>query len=269
MENNVCFFVPKSDIHETVHTVNFVLERKPQIKKTMTMPFMHAVHCVLEGEGILHLEKYSTNLKKGDVFFILPSVPYRLESVSDFEYGYVTYLGPRASEFAEKFHLNKDNCVFKNIKNLPEFWQNAFALGSKFSDILSESVVLYTFAQIGHKYYPDEDITCSLSSPPLIKRYIDEHFTESDLSLKKISEAFSYNPKYISSIFKKQYSIGISDYVNVVRIQHACDLIKRGLTSINDISYLCGYNDPLYFSKVFKSRIHVTPKEFVKEQNKR
>lgn len=269
MDNNVCFFIPKTNTHETVHTVNFVLERKFRPKRELETPFLHTVYCVLEGEGLLHLKDSSIALKKGDVFFTLPSIPFNIETVKDFEYAYVTYLGTRASEFAEKFHVKENNFVFRGLVDLPELWLNSFKLGTKFSDLISESLVLYTFAQIGNKFYSSESTNRQNSSPPLIKKYIDEHFSDSDLSLKKISEAFSYNPKYISSVFKKEYEIGISDYLNTVRIQHACDLIERGLTAVNDIGFLCGYNDPLYFSKVFKSKIGISPKAYVKKQNQR
>lgn len=211
MENNVCLFVPKTDVHETVHTVNFVLERKPQPKRKPESPFMHTIHCVLEGEGVLHLNDSALPLKKGDVFFRLPNFSSSIESVKNFEYAYVTYLGTRASEFAAKFRLSEKNCLFKGLNSLPELWRNAFKISSGFSDLMSESLVLYTFAQIGNAFYRSEKINCSLSSPPLIKKYVDEHFAENDLSLKKISEAFSYNSKYVSSVFKKQYGIGVSD----------------------------------------------------------
>jgi hypothetical protein len=39
MENNVCLFVPKTNVYETIHPVNFVLERKVQLKKEFTTPF--------------------------------------------------------------------------------------------------------------------------------------------------------------------------------------------------------------------------------------
>jgi AraC-like DNA-binding protein len=264
MDNNLCFFVPKQNLNETVHTVNFVLERKVMTKREPIMPFMYAVHCVLKGEGIYHLENNSFPVKKGDVFFVIPSHPYYIESVKDFEYGYATYLGLRANEFAEQFKISTKNCVFYGLEHLADFWINAFKFGDKFVNILSESVILYTFAHIGYNYFSNKEIAQTQSTEPLIKKYIDEHFAESDLSLKKIGEAFSYSPKYISTVFKKEYRIGVSEYVNVVRIQHACTLVERGLTAVNDISYLCGYNDPLYFSKVFKSRMGTTPKDYIK-----
>lgn len=263
MENNVCLFVPKTNVYETIHPVNFVLERKVQLKKEFTTPFMHAVHCVLSGEGIFHTQNHSFPVKKGDVFFILPNVPYIIESCKDFEYGYVTYIGTRANELTEKFKLHK-NYVFRDFDSLADVWHSALTHGTKFSDLLSESIVLYTFAQIGNKYFSDEDLSSGTTPPPLVKKYIDENFADPELSLKKISQVFSYNPKYVSMIFKKQYNMGISDYISTIRIQNACNYIERGITAVNNLSTLCGFNDPLYFSKVFKSKIGSSPKTYIK-----
>lgn len=265
MDNNICLFVPKMHNYETIQPVRFVLERKPQNNPEFSISSFYIVHCVIKGEGIVHYKDNSFKVKRGDVFFTTPSLSYRIESVKDFEYGYITYLGTRASYLAEKFHLRQNNYVFFDLGDLPDLWVKALTLGSKFSDLLSESIVLFTFSKIGHKYFPIEQETLSETPPPIIKKYIDEHFSESDLSLKKISDAFSYNPKYVSSIFKKQYQIGIAEYITTIRVQNACDLIEKGLSSVNDISFLCGFNDPLYFSKVFKSKIGKSPKNYIKE----
>lgn len=60
--------------------------------------------------------------------------------------------------------------------------------------------------------------------------------------------------------------VGISEYVATLRIQQACTLLDQGFTSVKDIAFLCGYNDPLYFSKVFKAKTGVSPREYQKER---
>ncbi|MBO7208706.1 MAG: helix-turn-helix transcriptional regulator [Clostridia bacterium] len=65
-------------------------------------------------------------------------------------------------------------------------------------------------------------------------------------------------------IFKKTFNIGMSEYINTIRIQHSCTLMNQGFTSISDISNQCGYSDPQYFSKVFKKRMGMLPGEYIK-----
>ena len=101
------------------------------------------------------------------------------------------------------------------------------------------------------------------ATPALIKKYIDDNFSDTELSLEKIGSALSYHKKYVSSLFKKTYHIGITEYLNLARIQHACTLMEQGFTSIRDIAQLCGFKDPLYFSRVFRGRLGMAPREYL------
>ena len=49
-----------------------------------------------------------------------------------------------------------------------------------------------------------------------------------------------------------------------IRIQNACALADSDISCVKDIAYLCGFSDPLYFSKAFKKYVGQSPKEFIK-----
>ena len=94
--------------------------------------------------------------------------------------------------------------------------------------------------------------------------YIDKHYRDPDLSLKKLSDSFSYTEKYLSSLFKKNMQIGFISYLNSLRIQYACDLIQKGNMNMSEISVACGYSDYSYFSKVFKKITGHSPTDGLK-----
>ena len=106
-----------------------------------------------------------------------------------------------------------------------------------------------------------------LVSEAIEKKYIDENFSDPELSLEKLSGEFSYNKKYLSSAFKKLFRVSLSDYLCTVRINHACVLIDRNYKSISDIAFLCGFSDPMHFSKVFKKKMTMSPREYIKSRN--
>jgi len=56
-----------------------------------------------------------------------------------------------------------------------------------------------------------------------------------------------------------------TNYLKGLRIRRAVFYIEEGANSVKTVALLSGYNDPLYFSKVFTSEMGITPKDFMKE----
>jgi AraC-like DNA-binding protein len=241
----------------------------PQYAENARNLSFYRMHFVLQGQGILRVGKSEIHLHEGDIFFCLPAVTYSLESLDGFEYAYVSFLGSRANYLLDRFRINEKNCVFRGFLSLSEAWREALAVDDAVADLKSESVLLQAFAEIGMKYYPSDEKTKERNSAFEIKRFIDNNFSNCELSLTMVASQLNYHPKYISALFKTVFKIGFSNYLNTVRIQNACALIQQGLTEIKNIAFLCGFNDPLYFSKVFKAHLAISPREYVKSQRER
>ena len=99
----------------------------------------------------------------------------------------------------------------------------------------------------------------------LIRRIIEiteENFSDPDLSISSIAQELSYNPKYLSHIFKKQMVMGYSEYLRNYRINYAVSLFNYGIDSVKNIAFLSGFSDPLYFSNVFKKVMGISPKDY-------
>ena len=270
MDNdNVCRFIPTRESQEPIHIINFVLETMPQQPDKQRPLSYYRAHLVMEGRGILRCGKNEIHLCEGDLFFCLPAVTYSLESLDGFQYVYASFLGTRANYLLHRFRINENNCVFRGFDNLKTLWAEGIACEQSVADLKSESILLHTFAEIGAKYYSESEKCREQTAAHVVKRYIDKHFSNCDLSLKTLSAELSYNPKYLSAVFKTVFKIGISEYLNTVRVQNACALMQQGFAEVKNVSFLCGFNDPLYFSKVFKAYLSVTPREYVKAQQKK
>jgi len=94
-----------------------------------------------------------------------------------------------------------------------------------------------------------------------IQQYITDNLKE-DISLKDTAAKFNFSPYYFSRSFKKVFGCNFSDYLNMVRLTKAKDLLKNDSLSVKEVCYLVGYSDPNYFSKVFKKHEGVTPTEY-------
>ena len=49
----------------------------------------------------------------------------------------------------------------------------------------------------------------------IIKKYIDDNFSDAQFSIGRIGNELNYNKKYISTLFKKEFNIGIIDYLTL------------------------------------------------------
>lgn len=267
MEKNICRFLPNMQ-REDINILNFVYETKQRPYIGMDFETVYKMHIVVRGTGKLHISQGVYDLNDGDVFFTHPAMLYAIESVKDFEYMYISCLGLRMNRLMDNLRISSERCIFKNQTELKPIWENSIIDNKSILNLRCEGILLYSFSILGEKTI--EEQKGNNNAVMKIKEYIEENFSDNSLSLETISNECSYNKKYISRIFKQKFGIGISQYITRIRIQYACTLMERGFTSVSDIAFQSGFSEPMYFSKVFKKIMGVSPKEhitFLKTQN--
>ena len=267
MDNqNICMFIP-TKTYSDIHIIHFVYETKRQVFDGFKSLSIFRLYAVLEGSGTLITQSGSYPLNKGDVFITLPTVPFAISSNEVFNYAYIGFIGELANELIDKNKITHSNCVFKGLEGIEFVWRNMISLPNESSELSSKSTFYYTFSQISALFASSNARKKEPHTASVIKKYIDENFTDPELSLSSMCKSLSYNPKYISAVFKNEFKISFKEYLNTIRIQNACALFEKGFTGIKDVAQLCGFNDPLYFSKVFKQKMKNTPTDHVAEIN--
>lgn len=100
----------------------------------------------------------------------------------------------------------------------------------------------------------------------MVKEYIENNYSNPNLSLVSIANEFNLNDTYLSSTYKKFYSIGLTDYLRFVRMEQAKELLKENVNTVEKIAEMVGYNSARAFSRAFKLATGVTPKVFASNQ---
>jgi len=93
--------------------------------------------------------------------------------------------------------------------------------------------------------------------------YMVEHLDE-PLQIATLAAQASVSPSHYFALFKRQTGTAPIDYFIRLRMNHARELLDSTCSSVKEIAAAMGYDDPFYFSRVFKSVHQVAPAEYRK-----
>lgn len=100
-------------------------------------------------------------------------------------------------------------------------------------------------------------------SPAILKAkaYINAHYREK-IYLDILADYVHLNPQYLSVLFKKETAMSVTDYIVMIRMEHARLLLRNTTDSIQMIAEATGYPDPQYFSRRFKQTVGQSPQAY-------
>jgi len=94
-----------------------------------------------------------------------------------------------------------------------------------------------------------------------IKRYIDENYSDPNLSLTSIAQSMRLSESYISGFFKQNNGVNIQHYIEQKRMTKAVELLTETDLPVAEVVKMIGYNNTNTFYKAFKRCYNMTPKE--------
>jgi two-component system response regulator YesN len=95
-----------------------------------------------------------------------------------------------------------------------------------------------------------------------IGRFVEAHYSES-VTLGDLSGTFRISPSYLSKLFRKHAGRSFGEFLAAIRIEAAKRLIRESPDMpLKDVAEKVGFNDPFYFSRVFKSIAGLPPSDY-------
>lgn len=95
-----------------------------------------------------------------------------------------------------------------------------------------------------------------------ILQYIEEHYTETQMSLNLLSDTFDVSSSKICSLFKEHVGEKYHDYVSRMRIRTAKTLLAETDLTVEEVGLHVGYDNPTTFRRVFKKYENQPPSRF-------
>lgn len=153
-----------------------------------------------------------------------------------------------------------------------EYARQALILGTK--DYLLKpcrsSEILARIHEIADEFYgrQQEMEEVSTTDNPFVSRatdYIKEHYFEY-INLESVAENVGISSGYLSTLFTSNLGVSFVDYLNGIRIEHACTYLRQNFLKTYEVAYKVGFKDEKYFSKVFKKMKNVSPSEYRRQK---
>jgi len=92
--------------------------------------------------------------------------------------------------------------------------------------------------------------------------YVNEHFSDKDLSVEKICSHLGVSAAYFSTVFRKETGKTFTNFLTDVRMNRAVEMLLEQEEKTYVIAEAVGYSDPNYFSYVFKKQFGVSPSKY-------
>ncbi|MFA6568483.1 MAG: AraC family transcriptional regulator [Victivallales bacterium] len=123
-----------------------------------------------------------------------------------------------------------------------------------------QSVVLLVLYIMRNRDRADEGGRASLC-----RTIVAGSITDPSLNVKKVAALMKCSPDYLSHTFHIEAGMKLTEYINQQRTDMAKGLLESSRLSVKEIAWACGYSDPGYFTRVFRGRMEISPREYRKK----
>ncbi len=249
---------------------------------------------VVSGEGIHLCGENKYEISKGDLFIINYDVPHGFFSKSNnikvpivyncvfmpefldsslfssIHFQDITSSFLFKSIFPENFHPSPDlrlhGTDFHEIGDLFSKMHTEYKLTKKgYCDII-RAYLIELIVKIFRHLDNDSSKKYSIQNKELVDKaveYLKSNFN-SDIKLEDLAMKSFISKNYFSKLFKEITGINFSDYVQKLRIDEACSLLRSTDMKVIDIAFQTGFKDIKFFYEVFKKITGKTPGDYRK-----
>ncbi|WP_298553317.1 AraC family transcriptional regulator [uncultured Algibacter sp.] len=233
------------------------------------------IYCT-KGKGEITIENKRTLINPNH-FFIIPkhtTHEYKASDTDPWSIYWFHFNGPFGKEIYNRYSKTDSNhykdipfskSVIDQFNKIFDLFNNNYLLNHiEYANLLSlnfiSSFVYHDFQSIAKTNQSDNLVD-------LVKNYLlnnlDKNFT-----LDELASRFNYSKSYLHTKFKIKTGYPVLVFFKLKKVQKACEYLSYTDLSIKEISYKIGFDDPLYFSRIFKNFMGKSPRNYKQSQRK-
>ncbi|MBP2832154.1 helix-turn-helix domain-containing protein [Aquimarina sp. U1-2] len=233
---------------------------------------------IKSGKGSIHINSYYENYDNGMLVFLGPNIPHMPFGNNQFKNNVEVVIQFPESFISEKLlHFPEFNLIVNFLKRscngllfsskTHQQLQSRFLKFSKQNNIEK----LLNFMDVLYHLSIATDQKQLLKTPPFfdidkqsfkriskVYQYVND-FYANDIRSDDMAKILGLTPNSFCRMFRNATQRNFIDFLNEFRIKKAQEYFDNGKTSIAEVMFLCGFNDPSYFSRQFKRYLGVSP----------
>lgn len=230
----------------------------------------YLIHHIISGKGYYKTNNNLYKIKSGDTFIIYPDteVYYYADNKDPWEYYWVGFNGT-------------GNTVI-NLLSHTDFSKNNLVISKDFGNEL-KSALLKIYKHSGNGYFnlikmsgylhlaiailieKSEKITPQINNSLFYAQCASEYISfnyQQPITIDDIANYIGISRSHLYRVFNEIYMISPKQYLTSFRINESCMLLSNTNLSIGVIASSVGYEDHLYFSKVFHKIKKLSPSDY-------
>lgn len=221
-------------------------------------PF-NALSYRVKGNATFTHNNKKTSVKSGDIIFTPANCKYHINA---------------EDEELIVIHFNSNIELSSDIIKLT--LSHTSILKKYFLDIYNS----YSKKSIGYEYecksilykifsvIDNELNTQQLNEKDIIEKatnYINENLFSPETNVENLSRIYSVSQVYFRKLFKKRHGKSVLEYINLLKLDYALELLSSKYYTVNEVSERCGFLSPYYFSYFIKKHTGNPPSFYIKK----
>jgi AraC-like DNA-binding protein len=200
------------------------------------------------GRGSVIWDEQSIRFQKGTVICVPPLTPYAETS----DYGFRSIFIAADKLPLDRFHYfqDDDRTVTRIGRCVVEFFNRDSAPTQTIAEQLFDALALHIGQRAGTRRDPYTE---------QLKELIHQNWSDPELNLSEAMERIPISATHLRRTFTANVKIPPVRYLLEYRIKNACRLLALEGYSVTEVSGMCGFSDPYYFSRAFHRLKGISP----------
>ena len=227
----------------------------------------YLIHYVVSGCGVYETRGQRYSLQAGEAFLALPDteITYYADENDPWEYVWVGFAGNDALPILQCTDFAPDRPTLR-LENGEAFRQAVLRIcevrGAEFLHAVRMTGALYSaLALLMRRANPSRVGDLASQYVRKAETYIAHHYAL-PLTVTDVAAFVGIDRSHLYTVFKQTLGVSPKEYLTEYRLRRACALLLEPALSVSAVANSVGFENNLYFSKVFRKRTGLSPSEY-------